>query len=50
MRIHQTHSGGSLEISRQKAMEMMQAVGIPDPQGSLLPGLMNSPVAWLSVC
>ncbi|MEC7190507.1 MAG: ATP-binding cassette domain-containing protein, partial [Pseudomonadota bacterium] len=33
VRIHQTHSGGSLEISRQKAMEMMQAVGIPDPQG-----------------
>ena len=33
VRIHQTHTGGSPEISRQKAMEMMNAVGIPDPQG-----------------
>lgn len=33
VRIHQTHTGGPLDISRQKAMEMMQAVGIPDPEG-----------------
>jgi oligopeptide/dipeptide ABC transporter ATP-binding protein len=32
VRIHQTHTGGPLDGSRQKAMEMMQAVGIPDPQ------------------
>ena len=33
VRIHQTHSGGLIDKSKQKAMEMMQAVGIPDPEG-----------------
>ena len=32
VRIHQAHSGGSLADSRARALEMMRAVGIPDPQ------------------
>ena len=30
-RIHQTHSGGPISTSRERALEMMEAVGIPDP-------------------
>jgi peptide/nickel transport system ATP-binding protein/oligopeptide transport system ATP-binding protein len=32
MRIHQTHSGGPISVSHRKALEMMVAVGIPDPE------------------
>ena len=31
IRLHQVHSGGSMSESRRRALEMMQAVGIPDP-------------------
>lgn len=30
-RLHQVHSGGSQAASRKRALEMMEAVGIPDP-------------------
>ena len=33
VRVHQTHSGGTILESRQKALDMMRAVGIPDPLG-----------------
>jgi len=33
VRIHQAHSGGPAAASRQRALEMMEAVGIPDPEG-----------------
>jgi len=33
VRLHQTHTGGPLAGSRKKALDMMQAVGIPDPEG-----------------
>ena len=33
VRVHQTHSGGTIQESRQKALDMMHAVGIPDPSG-----------------
>lgn len=32
VRLHQIHSGGSLEMSRKRALEMMEAVGIPAPE------------------
>lgn len=32
VRIHQAHKGGPVAASRARAMEMMEAVGIPDPQ------------------
>ena len=32
VRIHQAHAGGPLAASRARAMEMMEAVGIPDPK------------------
>lgn len=32
VRIHQAHSGGSKEASRARALQMMEAVGIPDPK------------------
>ncbi|WP_417718906.1 ABC transporter ATP-binding protein [Salipiger sp.] len=32
VRIHQVHSGGPVAASRKRAIEMMEAVGIPDPQ------------------
>lgn len=31
VRIHQAHTGGPIEASRQRALRMMEAVGIPDP-------------------
>ena len=31
VRIHQAHSGGPLSASQARALEMMEAVGIPDP-------------------
>ncbi|KMK64899.1 ABC transporter ATP-binding protein [Puniceibacterium sp. IMCC21224] len=31
VRLHQIHSRGSREASRKRALEMMEAVGIPDP-------------------
>ena len=33
VRIHQAHRGGPAEASRARALEMMAAVGIPDPEG-----------------
>lgn len=32
VRIHQAHSGGPLAASQARALEMMEAVGIPDPK------------------
>lgn len=32
VRLHQVHTGGPIEASRARAIEMMTAVGIPDPQ------------------
>lgn len=32
VRIHQAHTGGPLAASRERALEMMAAVGIPDPK------------------
>lgn len=32
VRIHQAHMGGPVAASRARALEMMKAVGIPDPQ------------------
>ncbi|EPX85094.1 ABC transporter ATP-binding protein [Salipiger mucosus] len=32
VRTHQVHSGGPVATSRQRALEMMEAVGIPDPR------------------
>ncbi len=32
VRIHQAHTGGPLTASRERALEMMTAVGIPDPK------------------
>ncbi len=31
VRLHQIHTGGSRDASRKRALEMMEAVGIPDP-------------------
>ncbi len=32
VRIHQAHSGGPASASRRRALDMMEAVGIPDPK------------------
>jgi len=33
VRVHQAHSGGPVAASKKRALEMMRAVSIPDPEG-----------------
>lgn len=33
VRVHQAHTGGPVAASRERALEMMRAVSIPDPEG-----------------
>lgn len=50
VRMHRAHRRVSEGEARDRAIEMMAAVGIPAPAGGCAPGRMNCRAVWPSAC